>query len=175
MVQYFWQPNISPMSKKDQSFCYNSFNAHGECVLISLFGSDGRKDREFNVNKIIEIRSKPKQLWRNSGGVRPFKRPKVNFEATLLYNLNTLPSKNLKTEPPLTSNLTDESLQDILDNPPNFDLPLSTTAVERAVKQVTAASSKCADPKEQDGSSFLALSAREKNSVANRNKRKYTS
>ena len=117
------------------------------------------------------IRTKKKLQWKKFGGVRPFKKPKINFKADSLYNLNTIPLTSLKTEPPLTINISNSDLDDIVQSPLNVDLPLSTTAVERAVKNVTAAASKTCDPIEQDGISFLAEASRNRNKIKNKNKK----
>ena len=71
-------------------------------------------------------------------------------------------AETLKTEPPLTRGLSDEELDKIISTPWAVELPLSTTAVERAVKQVTAAASKSSDTFEQDGASFMAERARKR-------------
>ena len=102
--------------------------------------------------------------------MRPFKRPKVNSKASSLYDLNITPLETLKTEPPLTRGLSDEELDKIISTPWAVEPPLSTTAVERAVKQVTAAASKSSDTFEQDGASFMAEAARKRNKYEDRNK-----
>ena len=88
-----------------------------------------------------------------------------------MYNLNTIPLASLKTEPPLTINMSNSDLESIVLSLLIVDLPLSTTAVERAVKQVTSAASKTSDPIEQDGISFLAEASRIRNKMADKNKK----
>ena len=140
-------------------------------MVVSLLGSKKEVDRRFAVEVIKGIRTKKKLQWEKFGGVRPFKKPKINCKADSLYNLNTIPLTSLTTEPPLTINMSNSILDDIVQSPLNVDLPLSTTAVERAVKSVTAAASKTSDPIEQDGISFLAEASRNRNKITNKNKK----
>ena len=83
--------------------------------------------------------------------------PKINFDVTSLYELADLGLAN--TEPPLTQSLT-ENITRLLEEPLSIELPLSTVAVERAVKDITAAARVCTDPAEQDGVTMQAIAAR---------------
>ena len=151
----------------------NGFYAHGESVLVSLLCSDDPEDRRYAISTIKKIRSQKAPSWKKYGGVRPFKRPQINFKASSLIDLNLLPLTSLKTEPPLTSHIKSADLEALLLNPLQVDLPLATTSVERAVKQVTSAATRCSDPSEQDGCSFLAESARKRNTFAERDNLKW--
>ena len=67
--------------------------------------------------------------------------PDIDFAATTLYGLASL--ERADTEQPVTQHLTDQELQTLLPQPLELDLPLSTVAVERAVKAATAAARVC--------------------------------
>ena len=104
--------------------------------------------------------------------VRTFKVPEnINFKAESLLELTNL--SLLKTEPPLTIQMTDDQLNDILIHPLKLGLPSSTVAVERGVKMTTEAAKHTSDPLLQDGLSFQKMSARTKNSLSNRNKKSW--
>ena len=62
----------------------------------------------------------------------------------------------------------DDVLVGLLEEPLNVDLPLSTVAVERAVKDTTVAARVCADPAEQDGFTFQTTAARAKHPYCGR-------
>ena len=67
--------------------------------------------------------------------------PDINFAATTLYGLAGLGRAD--TEQPVTQHLTDQELQTLPPRSLELDLPLSTVAVERAVKATTAAARVC--------------------------------
>ena len=80
-----------------------SWYAHSEHILIKLLASEEPEDREWAVNKIVNIRQKKdgKQLRIRFG--KEENRP-VNLQATSLKNLIDWNSEC--TEPPITVNLT---------------------------------------------------------------------
>ena len=80
-----------------------SWYAHSEHILIKLLASEEPEDREWAVNKIVNIRQKKdgKQLRIRFG--KEENRP-VNLQATSLKNLIDWNSDC--TEPPITVNLT---------------------------------------------------------------------
>lgn len=96
--------------------------------------------------------------------------PKINFEATSLYELADLGLAD--TEPPLTQSLTDDDITGLLEEPLSIELPLSTVAVERAVKDITAAARVCTDPAEQDGVTMQAIAARARHPYSDRDRRR---
>ena len=81
----------------------------------------------------------------------------IIFATTTQYELVDLERAN--TEPPMTQHLTNQELQTLLPQPLELDLPLSTVAVECAVKATTASARFCAVPTEQDGVSRQATAA----------------
>ena len=124
-------------------------------------------DRKYAVELIEDIRKKKKAV-RGKKNVRVFKVPKINFDATTLYELTDL--SLCTTEPPVTSDMNIDELKSILHEPLKLGLPCSTVAVERAVKATTKAAQVSADPLIQDGSTILSNSAVKKNPVQNRDK-----
>ena len=152
----------------------NGFYGHHENVLLSLLSSDNPDDRKYSVNLIKNIRGKmTDKVKKTKRKVRSFKVPELNFQATSLYNLTVTPLKDASTEPPVTIGMSQEQLDDLVLNPLHLDLPCSTVAVERAVKITTAASKVSSDPVLQDGYSFMARAAVEKNSISTRNTKKF--
>ena len=151
----------------------NGFFGHGENVLISLLCSSAMEDREYAVNVIKDIRESEKKEKKSRARkkVRPFKVPEdLNFNAESISELTDL--SLLKTEPPLTIQMTDDQLNDIVIHPLKLGLPSSTVAVERGVKMTTEAAKHTSDPILQDGLSFQKISARTKNSLTkDRNKK----
>ena len=87
--------------------------------------------------------------------------PDINFGATTVYELADLGCAD--TEAPVTQHLNDQELQNLLLQPLELDLPVSTIAVELAVKTTTAAAQVSADRVEQDGFSMMAIAARTRN------------
>ena len=138
--------------------------AHHESVLLSLLGSSDPSDRAFAVDLVLQIREVGEQVWpAKSQGVRPVKTPLIQFGATCLYSLADLSLAD--TEPPLTKSLTDLELKAIREQPFFVDLPGNTVAVERGVKETTAAALKSADPIQRDGLNFQISDSRKRNSL----------
>ena len=154
----------------------NGFYGHPENVLLSLLSSENPDDRKYAVSLIKTIRGNMRDKAKKSKRkVRSFRVPELNFEATSLYNLVVTPLEDASTEPPVTIGMSEEQLDDFQLRPLNLNLPCSTVAVERAVKTTTAASKVSSDPVLQDGYSFMAKSAIERNSISTRNTKKFVS
>ena len=138
--------------------------AHHESVLLSLLGSSDPSDRAFAVDLVQQIREVGEQVWpAKSQGVRPVRTPTIQFGANCLHSLADLSLDD--TEPPLTKSLTDLELEAIKEKPSFVDLPKNTVAVERGVKETTAAALKSADPVQRDGLSFQISDSRKKNAL----------
>lgn len=91
----------------------------------------------------------------NTQELRTFKVPALNFDAKDYTDLITWQDCKI-TEPPLTSNLSDETLKEIvksgLTTCQNIkDFPCHTQAVERVIKLVTEASSAVCGENKRDG------------------------
>ena len=111
----------------------NAYWAHPEAVLLAMVADPDAVVRFRAVDAIRRCRQQPQE------GVRPFKLPTINFAATHYTELLEW-EKELITEPPLTTDLTDAELQDICCQPLQIAaFPVHTVAVERAVKVVTEA------------------------------------
>ena len=150
----------------------NGFYAHHENVLLTLLSSDEVNDRQFAVNTIKTIRSKlSKKRGKGKKSIRVFKVPKINFNATSLYDLTEDPLSSATTEPPVTIDMSDTELESLVKSPLDLGLPLSTVAVERAVKTTTSASRVTSNSNLQDGFSMMGMTAVEKNPISLRNKK----
>ena len=93
--------------------------------------------------------------------MRKVRNPKLNLEATKLEDLVDL--NQASSSPPLLFNLTDDQLDLLKDEPLSVDLPCSTTAVERGVKENTAVATMVSGAWQQDMVSWNRVSARERN------------
>ena len=93
----------------------------------------------------------------------------VNLKATSLLDLAVKPLASSATEPPYTRSFSGPQLLSILEEPLVLDLPASSVAVERSVKEVTSASAVCADSVERDGLIFLKMNSRKQFPLVKRN------
>lgn len=114
----------------------NAYWAHQENVLLSMLGDDDEVNRKAAVDIIKTIRQA-------AGGsqqqVREFRPPKIKENAQTLQDL--LPSKEeLTLEPPLTKDLSDEELQQLVTQPFISQIPCHSQGVERCVRTVSEAS-----------------------------------
>ena len=159
---------------------HNAHFAHSEWILLTMLCDANRTLRERAVKVILGLRSKsqkqsqttdidsdPADLEDSSESedeeqavegvtkipkmhpVRIFKVPKLNFEATSYVEM--IDWKDIH-EPPLVKNLTNDQLQQCIEEPlevPNY--PCHTQMVERAVKNVTEASSLVIGQEARDG------------------------
>ena len=85
---------------------------------------------------------------------------KVNMNATSLETLNLKPLTSAATEPPITRCLTGRELLAFLQTPLVLDLPATSVAVERGVKDVTKVGPLCVDSVERDGAVFKKVASR---------------
>lgn len=123
----------------------NGFWAHPECLITAMLANETVEIRKRAAFLIIEARQK--QLTSKRNRIRKFSPPVINFEATNFAELIFWEQSKL-TEPPVTKNLTDEDLKKISEGDIKplevlqeyFNLPCHSQAVERCVKEVTAAS-----------------------------------
>ena len=109
--------------------------SHSEALLLTLVSSPIKEEREFGVNRILEIRG---QEVCGDLSVRPRKTPTINLEAKTLTTLISW-DKDIY-EPVFTAKLPRDIIQSFVDTPfsaPYF--PSHTQSTERAVRQVTEA------------------------------------
>lgn len=119
----------------------NSYFAHSENILLAML-VDGQKEiREMAVKKIWDVRS-----IGNSGDIRIFRKPTLNFNARYYYEMIDLESTDI-LEPPITKLLSYDELKNCIECKVNAvselvkDIPLHNQPVERAIKMVTESSS----------------------------------
>lgn len=122
----------------------NGFFGHHENILLSMLTDDRIHIRELGVRRILKARSSLAPA--PSKKVRVFKISALNFEAREYFELINWQDCEL-TEPPITSRISTDHLQEIIKNPDpdvlsvNFGkYPCHTQCVERCVKLVTEAS-----------------------------------
>jgi hypothetical protein len=143
----FWEiiravKEVQEISKVDQSITdivfkvleRNAFCCLGENFLASLLFSSTDAHREIAVDKILEIRSRPRPQ------LIPTSKPDINFDAEDWSTLIDVSSLDCH-EPPCVRNLSNaelESMRAVLHQPPKF--PLHSQSVERAVKLTSEAS-----------------------------------
>jgi hypothetical protein len=116
----------------------NAHWPHSENLLIAMLGDPREEIRRKAVLRILKARREYEQ------GVHPrqFVRPRVNFDAKDYFDLIDWDTEPC-TEPPLTMDLSVDSMMDAIREPlqlPNF--PNNTQAVERMVRVVTEVATK---------------------------------
>ena len=124
----------------------SSWYAHSESILQTMLTSSDGAERKFAVQKILKIRGR--ELFGRTGP-RYRKLPNMNVEATHLVDLINW---NRAHEPLLTCHLSKDELKEILDEP--MIVPYycgNTQAIERAIKEVTAASDNVVGEERRDG------------------------
>lgn len=155
-AKHLWQTislsrYLNPDLKKivDSVIQRNGYFGHPENVLVAMLGDDMESIRELAYQQISKARSE------NAPGLRTFKVPALNFDAEDYTKIITWQEFEI-TEPPLTSNLSDEALKSIvksglgtIQNTRNY--PCHTQAVERCIKLVTEASSAVCGEHKRDG------------------------
>jgi hypothetical protein len=117
----------------------NCYHAHPENLLLSMLDDDDESIRKKAVSTILDIRSRDPSLTRP---VRPFRVPKLRYDADTYHELIDWKNEIL-TEPPLTYNLSDDMLKNIIEVP--LEIPpyrSHTQSIERVIKLVTNASGK---------------------------------
>ena len=128
--------------------CSGAWYAHSECIPLSLLASEDPGDRKFAVNQILKLRGKDEFGDRS---VRPRITPKLNLAATTLQKLITWKAGQVQ-EPVFTCSMTRDDIRGFLSTP--YDVPqysIHTQSTERAVKQVTEASSAVVGQEARDG------------------------
>lgn len=117
----------------------NSYFAHAENVLLTMLVDENRTIREQAVTAILKRRALPGE---NSNTNRIFIKPKLNFNAKNYYEMCSIDD----FEPPMTKNLSDESLKLCIENNGSITdrsagFPCHTQCVERIIQLVSKTSS----------------------------------
>lgn len=145
----------------------NGYFAHPENILIAMLTDTRNHIRELAVKRILQSRQ-------NDVPHRIFRIPKINFNAEDYIDLIDW-SACVVTEPPLTLNMSEKQLLDIVmkNEIPKFEkFPCHTQTVERCVKLITDASSKVCGENARDGYIRAKIDAR-KNLPKFENKAQY--
>ena len=124
----------------------SAWYAHSESILQTLLASEDPKERDFAVKKILKIRGS-----QDVGKTQPRKRklPELKEDATKLQDLIKW---DRAQEPLLTCTLTRKEIKEFYVKP--MEVPYQcghTQPIERAVKEVTAASSSVYREERRDG------------------------
>ena len=123
----------------------NGYYAHPENILLAMVHDKNKDIRELGLRRVLKAR---KIEAEHGKGVRLFKIPKINFDATAYYDL--IDWQNiLITSPPLLFDVNDGDIKRTITQRTSFTLPVELTtipchtqAVERTIKLVTTASNK---------------------------------
>lgn len=126
----------------------NGFFAHSENILLAMLQDERRRIRELALRRILRAREK-----KHNFNIRIFEVPKLNFDAEEYFSLINWSDECL-SEPPITQNLKDDEIKDMIKTGsimkiPNF--PCHSQAVERHIKLVTDASVSVCGEKARDG------------------------
>ena len=124
----------------------SAWYAHSKSILQTLLASEDPKERDFAVKKILKIRGS-----QDVGKTQPRKRklPELKEDATKLQDLIKW---DRAQEPLLTCTLTRKEIKEFYVKP--MEVPYQcghTQPIERAVKEVTAASSSVYGEERRDG------------------------
>ena len=144
----------------------NGYFGHPENILLGMLWDERKYIRKLAYHRILKARSNENSQVNNKG-VRSFIIPKLNFDCedyTELIDWQNV----VYQEPPITKDLSEEELAQVVENPDSSaisfsrGLPCHTQSVERAVKLVTQASSSVCDTKRRDGIIRNTLDSRAK-------------
>ncbi|GBM27211.1 hypothetical protein AVEN_202100-1 [Araneus ventricosus] len=133
-------------------FSNNAYFVHPEHLLLTMLHDSRKHIRELVVRCILGARDKK---TKNSGGLRFFKLPKLNFEVADYIDLIDW-SNCVVTEPPLKMHIKDKDLKEMCKEEQfpalNFEeFPCHTQSVERCVKLISEAEMKVCGETARDG------------------------
>ena len=137
-----------------ESLNQNGFFLHHENVLMAMICSTDIKERRVAIEKILSLRHE--SLTNSNYSSKPIsvfhpKDYKVNFDAKDLESLNQVPLSEAKYEPAPTKIFSDDEIKSFLYFPLDLNIPLSSVAVERAVKDTTRAARMAGNEEERNG------------------------
>ena len=166
--------SINELQKASKSLDINGQMGANENIILCCLSSPDSEERTLGVETVLRIRNKASSLQLPKNEIRPFMPNdyRVNVKATGLHNLNMIPLNEARYEPPVTKCLSDQEILNFLHSP--FDasgIPLSSVAVERAVKDTTRASMMARTTVDRNGVIQMTIRARAKsNNKINNNK-----
>ncbi|GBM99285.1 hypothetical protein AVEN_80612-1 [Araneus ventricosus] len=115
-AQHFWkmislarQPPDNVKQIIYKIFSNKAYFAHREHLLVTMLHDSRKHIRELAVRRILGAREKK---TKNSGGLRFFKLPNLNFEAADYIDLIDW-SNRVVTEPPLAMHIKDKNLKEM--------------------------------------------------------------
>ena len=140
-----------------KSYSQNGFMAIHENILMCLIESPFIEERKLGVEMIEKIRT-----YESSENIRkiPPSDYQINPDATDLMNLNRKPLSMAQYEPPPTKGLSLAELRGIIEKPLNLGLPLSSVAIEGAVKDTTRVALLAGSINEKNGAAMLTEMSR---------------
>ena len=140
-----------------KSYSQNGFMAIHENILMCLIESPFIEERKLGVEMIEKIRT-----YESSENIRKIHPSdyQINPDATDLMNLNRKPLSMAQYEPPPTKGLSLAELRGIIEKPLNLGLPLSSVAIERAVKDTTRVALLAGSINEKNGAAMLTEMSR---------------
>ena len=141
----------------------NGYYAHPKNILLAMVHDKNKDIRELGLRRVLKAR---KIEAEHGKGVRLFKIPKINCDATAYYDL--IDWQNiLITSPPLLFDVTHDDIKRTITQRTSFTLPVELTrvpchteAVERTIKLVTTASNKVCGKENRDGFVRATLQSR---------------
>ena len=132
----------------------NAFFAHHENILLAMLGDNAQNIRAMAVDKIPQIRIQNSQQegerLERTDQVRMFIIPKVNAGAKAYYAMSDLHLPKMH-EPPATTCMSDNALQQLATNKLELNYSCRNQAVERHIQLVTEAATAVESFDQRDG------------------------
>ena len=155
--------SIDELRTVSKSLDINGQMGANENIILCCLSSPDSEERTLGVETILRIRHKASVHQLPKTGIRPFMPNdyRVNVNASGLHNLNMIPLKEARYEPPVTKHLSESEILGFLHSP--FDasgIPLSSVAVERAVKDTTRAAMMARSTVDRNGVIRMTIKAR---------------
>ena len=165
-ARHLWQTirywNDALKTIVDPVISRNAYYAHPENLLLAMISDDRPHIRTLGLRRIMKARSMTPS--ENGTTIRKFIVPELNFNANDYSEIIDW-QKCLLTEPPITVEISDETLEKMIlkgEVPELNKFPCHPQAVERYVKTVTKASSAVYGVESRDGYIRVRLASRRK-------------
>ena len=150
-------PEAADCQTAQEVLTRNSFWAHPENIVVSMMGDEDKEVRREAVNWVRRARAE----FDEANHPRQFFPPPVDFTAssyTKMVDWAQLPC----TEPPLTKEMTEAELDEVVERPHHFeDFPNHTQQVEAAVRVVSDTATRRANRSARDSLIHQLLESRE--------------